>query len=535
MPHIAAFLMVLGFHPGANVAGEPDRNSLRPLDEKLFSYAEAAHLLRRAGFGGTPEEVQRLVDLGAQAAVDHLVDFDRMSFPFPPPPIDPMVTEPPDRAELRSLSPQEREKYQEERRRAERRALEETRLWWIDRMLRSPRPLEEKMTLFWHGHFTSGAREVRSAVLMKEQNEFLRRHCLDSFRELLLGISRNRAMLTYLDGNRNVKAAPNENYARELLELFTLGVDNYSESDIKAAARAFTGWTFDENGFVFRRRNHDYGSKTFLGKTGDFDGADIIDIVLQQPDCPKHLARKLLAFFVRPEPDKALVEALAREIRKQDYDMKAVMRTLLRSEAFYSSASRGALIKSPVEVVVTSARQLGASVANLAAAERAMAAMGQELFQPPNVKGWPGGEAWINTATLFTRYNTAGGLVFGEPGARPRRPRAEAANDESPGTDESMMMKDGEMAAQSRMTGGRQPPLAVVRLLRERGVRTAEDAVALFVSHLCAGGLPAAKQAELVRYLQGDDGKFSLDDKDAEERLRTALHLLLSTPEYQMN
>lgn len=535
MPLFAATLLFIGFQPFPGVAREPDRNSLRPLDAQSFGYAEAAHLLRRAGFGGTPEEVQRLVEAGVQAAVDQLVDFDKLSFPFPPPPIDPMVTEPPDRAELRSLSPQEREKYQEERRRAERRALEETRLWWIDRMLRSPRPLEEKMTLFWHGHFTSGAREVRSAVLMKEQNEFLRRHCLDSFRELVLGISRNRAMLAYLDGNRNVKAAPNENYARELLELFTLGVDNYSEADIKAAARAFTGWTFDENGFVFRRRNHDYGTKTFLGKSGDFDGTDIIDIILQQPECPKHLARKLLTFFVRPDPDKALIDALAREIRKQDYDMKAVMRTLLRSEAFYSSASRGALIKSPVEVVVTTARQLGASVANLPAAERAMAAMGQELFQPPNVKGWPGGEAWINTATLFTRYNTAGGLVFGEAGARPRRPRAEAANDETPDEVDAMMMKDGEMAAQSRMTGGRQPPLEVVKLVRQRGVATAEDAVGFLVSHLCAGGLPTAKQAELVRYLPGEDGKFALDEKDAEDRLRTVLHLLLSTPEYQMN
>jgi len=390
------------------------------------------------------------------------------------------------------------------------------------------------MTLFWHGHFTSGFREVRHAVFMYEQNEFLRRRALDNFRELLIGIGRDRAMLVYLDGFRNRKRHPNENYARELMELFTLGVGNYSERDVIEAARAFTGWAFDDHGFVFRPRDHDDGVKRFLGRVGRFDGDDIVDIILEQPACSRFLARKLLTFFVRPDPPKRLVENLAKEIRRQKYELKPVMRTLLLSRAFYAPASRGSLVKSPVELVVGTARQLGVKIANLPAANQAMIAMGQELMQPPNVKGWDGGPKWINTATLFTRYNTIAGLVYGTPGARQRNERRLRQAAARAGVDfQQMMMSSG--GATSRMLGSDQPPYDPRPIIERYELRTPEQVVDFFAEHLLAVPLPEAKRAELIRYLRGDERRFDPTRKATLARVWATVHLLCSTPEFQLN
>jgi len=525
-------------------AADLDQNSLKPIDAAHWDRAAAAHLLRRAAFGGTPAEIDKLAALGAANAVDYLLNYRDIPYSPAPPKIDPTLLERPDRALLKTLSEQERQQLQEKRRRADRAAFEEVRLWWLERLAESPRPLEENMTLFWHGHFTSGMREVRSALFMKEQNELLRRLALDNFRELVLGVSRDRAMLVYLDGNRNHKQHPNENYARELMELFTLGVGNYTEADVQAAAQAFTGWGFDEDGFVFRRRDHDYGLKTFLGQTGRFDGADVIDIILEQPACPRFLAKKLLEYFVRPDPDKKLVEALAHVIRQQKYELKPILRTLLLSQAFYHPRSRGCLIKSPVALVVGTARQLGVTIADLHKAERALTAMGQELMQPPNVKGWDGGTEWINTATLFHRYNTVGGLIHGT-GGEPRRPAAMlagrgAAKAETPEAGamaaESMpAMTDGKPQPMSRAAGGKQPPYDPLWAIREQGLQTPEQIVDLFVGHLLAVPLSAEKRTALVAYLAGESGKLNLGDRRTAERVRMMIHLLCSTPEYQMN
>lgn len=542
-----AVVVLLSFTAG--VRADPGRASLLPLDAEDWSPQMAAHLLRRAAFGGNPDQVRKFHEMGLDAAVDWLVDFQDIPFQPPPPPVDPLVLEPPDRAELRALSPEERQRYQQQQRRAHRQTFEEVRLWWIERMIESPRPLEERMTLFWHGHFTSGMREVRNGLFMKEQNELLRRRALGNFRDLVLDVSRDRAMLTYLDGNRNRKAQPNENYARELLELFTLGLGNYSEADIKAAARAFTGWTYDREGFVFLRREHDFGRKQFLGKSGPFDGADIVDIILEQQACSRFLATKLLQQFCRPDPPKALIEALAREIRDNKYEMRPVMRMLLKSQAFYHPESRGSLVKSPVELVVGTARMLGVSVGDLQSASRAMIAMGQELMQPPNVKGWDGGEKWINTATLFTRYNVVGGLIYGDPRAARRdaaamRPMTEAPeNDEVAsvgGTsvvvdDPSMQMMGQSPSPASRLRGRPIPPLDVMRFVREQELTTAEQIVDFFGRHLLATPLASSKREQLVSYLIGEDGDFSIEDSGEQRRIATTLHLLCSTPEFQLH
>jgi uncharacterized protein (DUF1800 family) len=539
---LLSLLVVLPAGIPAGVARADARSSsLDPLPESQWDRSKAAHLLRRAGFGGTSEEVNRLFEIGLNRAVDWLVDYRTVAYEPAPPQVDPLLLEPLDRVELRTMTPEQREEYLDQRRRAERRTFEEVRLWWIERMVESPRPLEEKMTLFWHGHFTSGMREVRNALFLKEQNEFLRRRALDNFRELLKGISRDRAMLIYLDGRNNVKARPNENYGRELLELFTLGVGNYTEADIKAAARAFTGGTFNDDGFVFRRRQHDDRVKTFLGRTGRWDGDDIIDIILEQPACARFLARKLLEFYCRPDPPPLLVERLARQIRAHQYELRPVMRVLLRSQAFYHPDSRGCLVKSPVEIVVGTLRTLGQPAADLLAVERAMAAMGQELLQPPNVKGWPGGAAWINTATLFHRYNTVGTIVHGSAGrARRVTVRMPPGNDEVAVVDTSEMVSAMSAAAtprrapKSRLEGRGQPTFDALTPLRAAGASSAAEIVDFYAVHLLAAPLAPEKRERLIEYLAGPDGCFSLDEQRADERVRTMVHLLCSTPEFQM-
>lgn len=540
MNRAVAFPLLLWIAAGLVRADERSR-SLVPLPDSQWDRSKAAHLLRRAGFGGTPEEVERLFALGVNGAVDRLVDYQTIPYEPAPPPVDPLLLEPLERLELRAMTPEQREQYLEQRRRAERRTFEQVRLWWIERMVESPRPLEEKMTLFWHGHFTSGMREVRNALFMKEQNEFLRRRALDNFREPLRGISRDRAMLVYLDGRNNVKARPNENFGRELLELFTLGVGNYTEADVMAAARAFTGWTFNQDGFIFRRRQHDDGVKTFLGRTGRWDGDDIIDIILEQPACARFLARKLLEFFCRPDPPRILVERLAREIRVEKYELKPVMKTLLRSQAFYHPDSRGCLVKSPVEIVVGTLRSLGQPAADLPAAARAMAAMGQELMQPPNVKGWDGGTAWINPATVFLRYNTVGAIIHGTGGRQRKSAAAPAGNDEEPAAgDRSAPGGGGGMTTaagrepRSRLEGRLQPAFDALAPLRSAGVSSAAEIVDFYAAHLLAGPLAPAKRERLIEYLTGPDGHFSLDEERAGERVRTMVHLLCSTPEFQM-
>ncbi|GMU82330.1 MAG: hypothetical protein AMXMBFR47_22010 [Planctomycetota bacterium] len=526
--------------PAAVAGQEPGANSLKPLAKGLWDRDAAAHLLARAGFGGTPEEIERLSAMGVDEAVSYLVDFKDLPYACPEPAIADELMQPPNRQLLRSMTEEERRKAEESRRRLERTALEETRAWWIERMLTSPRPFEEKMTLFWHGRFTSGVREVRNPVFMKEQNDLFRKNGLGNFKDLVLAVSRDRAMLVYLDGNRNNKSKPNENYARELMELFTLGVGNYSEADIKEAARAFTGWQFDEDGFVFRGRNHDYGPKKFLGKTGKFNGEDIVEIILDQPACSRFLATKILEFFVRPDPPKPLVDALAAELRKNKFELRPTMATLFRSQAFYHPDSRGALVKSPVELIVGTARRLGVPINNLVVAERAMAQMGQELLQPPNVKGWDGHEKWINAATLFQRYNAVGAIINGGaagPNARARIAAAVGASseDDDKYKDDEMMKMGDTPAEKSRLAGRAQPAFDPMPVVRANSLKSAEDLVDYFSRFLLPRPLHTAKREQLIAYLL--DGKPSFDPaaKGAETRIRTMVHLLCSTPEYQMN
>lgn len=502
-------------------------HEMTPLEPDKWDRAKATHLLRRAAFGGTPAEVERLYQQGLHGAVDSLLEFRTVEYAPPGPLVPQELRESLDRRMLRMMDDDERREMAQQRRRAERRAMIETRLWWLDRLAHSPRPLEEKLALFWHGHFTSGFREVDRAWFLYEQNELLRRYGLASFRELVLGVTKDRAMLSYLDNHRNLADSPNENYARELLELFTLGVGAYTERDIRAAARALTGWTFDDSGFVFRPAAHDYGVKQFLRRNGRFDGADVVDIVLEQPACSRHLARRLLNAFVTHEPSSAFVERYAAVIRQQRFNLRACLRALFLSEGFYAPEHVGSLVKSPVELVVGTARQLGIRIVDLSGTARTMAEMGQELFQPPNVKGWPGGRKWINTATLFQRYNALRPLIYGTGGgSRASVPR----NDEEQFDSPSSAPAAPNML--SRILVKDQPAYDPLPAVREAGLRSPDQIVAHFTSHLLALPLSTGEKDMLVAYLHAD-GKFDLKKPDTAQRIRAVVYLILCTPEYQ--
>jgi hypothetical protein len=392
-----------------------------PSDSDPFDAVKAAHLLNRAGFGGTPEEVDQVLKLGPQAAVDWLMD-------FPDAPAEEEGNDQPDLSGITGLPKTFREqqllmagKTADEKKvlnqqfmAANHQALQATIYWWLKRMANTPYPLQEKLTLFWHGHFTTSAKDEKSALLMWNQNELLRKSAAGNFEKFVRAISRDPAMLDYLNNNQNRKAHPNENYARELMELFTLGIGNYTEDDIKQAARAFTGWGHDGDQFIFRLAQHDTASKTFFGKTGNFDGDDIITMILAHPACPKFISGELFKYFAYDNTDESLSQALGNLLLSSKYEIRPLLRTILTSKAFYGEQSIGAQIKSPVQLVVGTIRLLKMNPPPQQSLISSLTQIGQLPMMPPNVRGWPGGAMWINTSTLFIRYNTAIFLAGGD-------------------------------------------------------------------------------------------------------------------------
>lgn len=362
--------------------------------------AEAArHLLNRTGFAATDGEIRTFAALSRAEAADRLLEAIRLEAAQKPPA---WVNEAP-------IAPARLQAMTQEERMAElRRNVEhafELREWWFREMLTTASPLTEKMTLFWHNHFATSQQKVRFTPLLYQQNVMLRRNALGNFGSMLRQVARDPAMLIYLDAANSRKEQPNENFAREVMELFTLGEGQYTEKDIKEAARAFTGWSVDrETGqYMFRRGIHDYGVKTVLGKTGNLDGDQVIDVLLRKPETALFLTRKLWREFISPLPDEAAVARLAAEFRDSGYNIARLLRAMLVSDAFYAMENRATLIKSPVELVVGTMKQFEIDTPNMRPFVLASALLGQNVFAPPNVKGWPGGEAWINSATLLGR------------------------------------------------------------------------------------------------------------------------------------
>lgn len=412
---------------------EPN-GSLDPIIGPAFGPEQARHLLWRAGFGGPPSQARLLASWGPEKAVDALLNFDQVKgYPGPSAEdFDSTIMKPPSPQERQVMAQARRAQDEDavakfrlerqKREREDRRQIAEMQRWWLRRMIETPRPMEEKLTLFWHGHFATGYRTIENSWHMFQQNQLFRKHAAGDFGELLFSIIRDPAMIAYLDNNDSRKGRPNENLARELMELFSLGEGHYSEKDIKEGARALTGYTFEYNDFVFIAERHDADQKTILGRTGNLDGDDFVKAILARRECAEFITFKLYRFFVGDLPERTspawpivtgVIRQLAATLVASRYQLKPMLRRLLLSEHFYDRAIMHGRIKSPAELVVGTIRSLGAPARDLGILNDAMDLMGQSLFYPPSVKGWDGERSWINTSTLFVRQNICNFLITG--------------------------------------------------------------------------------------------------------------------------
>ena len=373
---------------------------MKPYAPERYFYRDAAHLLRRAGFGGTVAEIETYRKLGPEAAVERLLSST-----------DAVASNPMDwrvRFDGNNAGGPIRDLI----------------AWWLYRMMHTQNPLLEKLTLFWHGHFATGRDKVNNAFALAAQNEQFRLKGRGLFEELALEVSRDPAMLRYLDNDKNVKGKPNENYARELFELFTMGVHGgYTEKDVQEAARAFTGWTHThvseankhERKFVFAKDKHDTGNKTVLGQTGDWDGSDVVALACAHPATAKFITGKLWRFFVSETITASQAAALEAKWLETNGNIREVLRLIFTSEDFYAPENRYALIKSPVEYVIGTLKGTQAQLqpGHWLALGDQLGNMTQSLFYPPNVKGWDGGESWIADYTLLNRLGFIGALMAG--------------------------------------------------------------------------------------------------------------------------
>jgi uncharacterized protein (DUF1800 family) len=482
---------------------------------------DVAHIFRRAGFGATRSDVAALAGKSRAELVSYFIDYTG---------IDNSALE----AEVAALDPWTR-------------PADLTR-WWMLRMAHTRRPLEEKMTLFWHGHWTSSLDKVDNPLLMWEQNKLFRSMALPNWKAMCLAVSQDPAMLIYLDNAVNRKGAPNENYARELMELYTLGRDVlYTQNDVREAARAFTGWGVDYKPderkglaaerdaklaaagltdkqkndiraeyrllewqlmppFVVRKAQHDAGNKTFLGRSGAYDGANIIDIIVPTREAAAHICSRLFNWFVGGTPPASLLAQLTTIYFENAYELKPVVRAILMSDAFWAQENRFSRPKSPVEYLVGMERQLEGTTAalNLPAAARNL---GQQLFYPPNPAGWAGGKTWVNANTVIGRSNSSVTIASGRPGPNNTPDRVTYAWD----------------AAQ---------------FLKDSGVSEAGQIVELFLDLLVDGQAPDADRYVLAEYMHTDDNGnyklFVLNDANVDKKVRGLVSLILSSPAYNL-
>ena len=381
---------------------------------------------------------------------------------------------------------------------------------WMDRMASSPAQLREKMTLFWHGHFACRVRQPGPALNLHNTT---RQYALGKFPELLLAVSREPAMLQFLNNQQNRKEHPNENFAREVMELFTLGRGNYTEADVKEAARAFTGWSYDNQGnFRFRERDHDAGSKTFLGRSGNFRGEDVLRIMLEQPAAATFLTTKIYRFFVNEVPNPAHIEPLAVAFRRSGYDISDLLERMFSADWFYEPANVGTHIKSPVELLAGLRRTLNLKIDNAQPLLGYQRALGQNLFQPPNVAGWPGGRSWIDSSSLLLRLQLPAILFKNAEFAVALK---QDENDIDP----------NQTKAQRTVRPGAGAHLPLAPLQQLLGVAPAAQQPARLSEFL----LQASIRPENLRLVQQ-----AAAQKEPAEALRATLVSLLSLPEYQL-
>ncbi len=569
-------------------------DDLRPISASDWNYERAAHLLERAAFGGTPREIQEIAAMPLEEAVDHIVDYDRIDSSgladfeesgLWDPGMDPF---PPSRAETvrvarthgsalgvevlpegssRRLQPVVDKFFYGLRANV----LETKRLalWWADRMVKTPRPLEEKMTLFWHGHFATSESKVRDYRMLLAQNRMLRERATGNFRDLLMGIMRDPAMLVYLDNGQNVKDHPNENFGRELLELFTMGMGNYTERDIREASRAFTGWTNDVLAFRLDAESHDDGPKEFLGHKGNFGGEEVVDIVLAQPVTAEFIASKLYRFLVRENPSDPTRVKLGTLFREARYELKPLLKAIFLSRDFYSRPSVATQIKSPVHLFVSTYRKLGLDEAPTVPDFNLLTGrLGQALLYPPNVAGWSGGRTWITPATLLDRGNAMRSVLFAPTPAEFGRPDRRLpsiyrkveerlargmniTNATRAGDSGASMLADADEDYNTRYGGYRGYVMAfervklvprhasdfsLVSMVQAAGADTPADAVDHLLTRFLRTPLGEGDRKRLMELLEEHVGLGELKaaSPTLEDGLRSVLYLVLCSPEYQL-
>ena len=578
-------------------------DDLSPIGPQDWSYDRAAHLLERAGFGGTPEQIRALAAMTPQQAIDHLVRFqsvgDSELKPFessdifdpgidPFPPSRPATT---DEAKKQGEALGVKVKPGGNRRmqpvvnkffywlRASRLETDRISYWWADRMLNTPHPLQEKMALFWHGHFATNEDKVRDYRKMLLQLELFQEHGTGNFRTLLIAVAQDPAMLAFLDAGVNVKGAPNENFAREIMELFSMGVGNYSEKDIREAARAFTGWNFHNLTFQVDPDKHDDGAKAFLGHSGDFDGVAVIDLILQQPVTAEFIASKLYRYFVRQDVSPATRTALGDVLRTNNYEIAPLLETVFLSKDFYSPPSYATHIKSPVELVVSTYKKLGLTeVPGVPDFNETTGSLGQRLFHPPTVAGWAQGRSWITPGLLIERGNFALDVVFPDITYIPEdRYPVYPTGDEIRAVHEKIRAgldistatkpvgKDGEkdMMAMSNAMADRDEDfntryasyrgwqmavekvkpiprntarLDLTAMVMGEGCKTTAQVVDYLAHRFLRVPMQAATRQQLIEFLTTELGTDQVSQAASymEDPLRTLLHLIMSTPEYQL-
>ena len=576
------------------------QNDLSPISNSNWNYDTAAHLLERAGFGGTPDEVRALAAMPPEEAVRSLVYFDHaenahlQAFDHSgihDPGLEPF---PPSRPATTELAKETGEALGVKvKREGNRRlqpvvnkffywlrasVLETNRVayWWANRMVATNSPLQEKMALFWHGHYAINESKVRDYRKLLVELELFHEMGTGSFRDLMVAVAQDPAMLSFLDAGVNVKGASNENFAREIMELFTMGVGNYTETDIREAARAFTGWNYDDLDFVINTEQHDAGGKTFLGHTGDFDGVDIIDIIMEQPVTAEYIAGKIYRYYVRDELNSELQTELGNVFREADYEVAALLETMFLSKDFYNAASVGVHIKSPVELAISTYRKLGLNdVPGVPDFNQATGALGQTLFRPPTVAGWAGGRSWITPGLLLERGNFARDVLFPDINFIPSDRRNGSREIQSvarrirEGMDitsatQPSSVSEGQIIAESNMLADRDEDfntrygsfrgwqmaiervkpiprhtarLNLSQMVETQDLQTSNEVVDYFIARFMRVAPGEASRRMLVSFLDRELGTSSISEAQTymEDGLRMTLHLLMSQPEYQLN
>ncbi|MBL4582871.1 MAG: DUF1800 domain-containing protein [Gammaproteobacteria bacterium] len=564
-----------------------------------WDYAAAAHLLERAGFGGTPNQIQALAAMPLTAAVKGLVHFESANNDHLPPfehsgihdaGLEPF---PPSRPATTELAKETGEalgvkvKPAGNRRlqpvvnkffywlRASRLETNRVNYWWANRMVASNNPLQEKMALFWHGHYAINESKVRDYRKLLGELELFHEMGTGSFRDLMVAVAQDPAMLSFLDAGVNVKGAANENFAREIMELFTMGVGNYSETDIREAARAFTGWNYVDLEFVINEEQHDDGVKNFLGHSDNFDGVEIIDLIMEQPVTAEYIAGKIYRFFVREELSPALAKELGDTFRDADYDVATLLETIFLSKDFYSTPSVGSQIKSPVHLAISTYRKLGLeSVPGVPDFNQATGALSQSLFRPPTVAGWAGGRSWMTPGLLLERGNFARDVLFpdinfvppdrvnGSAEIRSVADRIRQGLDITSATQPSSLVEGGIMAESNRLADrdeefntrygsfrGWQMAIEKVipiprhtarldlsKMLNERGVESTSEAIDYLLARFMTVQPSSSTRSMLINFLDKDLGTSSITEAQSymEDSLRLVLHLIMSQPEYQL-